>query len=314
MAPGKRERIRQEDAVKHLWHCASGGRAATLESLAGATGLSRWRAMKLVQAMESSGLVRSKGETLELTADGEQLALRVVRAHRLWETFLAREAAMPVARVHREAEQVEHQLSTQELEALADHLGHPQTDPHGDPIPTAGGEVERLTGVALTDWPTGRWGRIVHIEDEPAAAFGQLTAMGLRPGRMLRVLQRDAQRLVVTDGDDEFRLSPVIAGCVQVGEAPRPAEAEPAIRLDRWPIGSTAQVVRLDEALQGISRRRLLDLGVTPGTPIAPVMQSMFGRTRAYRVRGTLVALRSEQASEVWVRPQAPAARPTSRM
>lgn len=304
VADPRRERVRREDAVKHLWHFASEGRAATLASLAGSIGVSRWRSMRLVQKLESLGLVRSEGEVVSLTAEGERLALRVVRAHRLWETFLAREAAMPLGRVHGEAERAEHRLSADEVESLADLLGHPGTDPHGDPIPTAGGDVPPSTGTALSNWPIGKVGRVVHVEDEPAAAFGQLVAMGLRPGREVRVIERDAERLVASDGEDELRLSPVLAGCVFVVEAGR-KPAERTTRLDRWPMGLSARVARLDETLQGIGRRRLLDLGVTPGTTITPILRGMFGGSRAYRVRGTTVALRSEQAAEVWVTPAA---------
>ena len=62
------------------------------------------------------------------------------------------------------------------------------------------------------------------------------------------------------------------------------------------------QTIMLDEAVQGFTRRRFLDLGLTPGTKIYPELGNFFGEPRAYRVRGTLIALRKDQASQIWVK------------
>jgi DtxR family Mn-dependent transcriptional regulator len=63
-----------------------------------------------------------------------------------------------------------------------------------------------------------------------------------------------------------------------------------------------AEIILLDEACQGFTRRRFLDLGLTPGTRISPELDNSFGDPRAYRVRGTLIALRKDQASQIWVK------------
>ena len=75
------------------------------------------------------------------------------------------------------------------------------------------------------------------------------------------------------------------------------------IPLSELPIGAKAEVVALDDACQGFTRRRLLDLGMTPGASLLPEMRNFFGDPRAYRIRGTLIALRREQAEMVWVKP-----------
>jgi len=69
------------------------------------------------------------------------------------------------------------------------------------------------------------------------------------------------------------------------------------------PLHQTAEIVALDDALQGFTRRRLLDLGLTPGAVVYPELQNVFADPRAYRVRGTLVALRRDQSDRIWVRP-----------
>jgi Fe2+ transport system protein FeoA len=64
-----------------------------------------------------------------------------------------------------------------------------------------------------------------------------------------------------------------------------------------------AEILMLDDAVQGFTRRRFLDLGLTPGTKILPELGNFFGDPRAYRVRGTLIALRKDQAARIWVKP-----------
>lgn len=299
-----RRRRMLEDALKHLLACEHAGRAATVESLAGALGLSRAALPALVVRMENKGLVRSGGGVLHLTADGERWAMHVVRAHRLWERYLADEAGMPMTRIHRAAERAEHRLSPDQLDVLDAHLGYPATDPHGDPIPTADGVMAPATGKPLTDWPQERLARIVHVEDEPEAVFQQILAEGLAPGQILRVLERTTQRLVISSGQHEHRLAPVVAANIQVTAADEePASPPGAIRLSDLANGESGRVVALDDACRGFVRRRLLDMGLTAGAEVCPELSTALGDPRAIRVRGTLIALRREQASQVWVRP-----------
>lgn len=77
-------------------------------------------------------------------------------------------------------------------------------------------------------------------------------------------------------------------------------EAVPLVELAHDQRG---EIVMLDEAVQGFTRRRFLDLGLTPGTLIYPELKNFFGDPRAYRIRGTLIALRKDQAAQIWVKP-----------
>jgi Fe2+ transport system protein FeoA len=75
-----------------------------------------------------------------------------------------------------------------------------------------------------------------------------------------------------------------------------------AIPLSRLPQGQEAEVVEIDPSVQGFTRRRFLDLGLTPGARVVPELSNFFGDPRAYRLRGTLIALRQDQAEKIWVR------------
>lgn len=299
-----RQREQVEDALKHLLNRKLENRAASPESLAGTLGLPRAATLKLLTRMDSLGLLERRGSELELTPEGERWAMHIVRAHRLWERYLADEARMPLKNIHREAQRREHTLTPAQADEMDAALGHPVRDPHGDPIPDREGHFTGVQGMPLTAWPAEDPARIVHLEDEPPIAYQTLLAEGLRLGQTLRILEKSPQRYLLSDGENEYRIAPAVAANIFV--APLPEAAQPprdAIPLHELTYNQRAEIVALDEAVQGFTRRRLLDLGLTPGTLIFPELRNFFGEPRAYRVRGTLIALRNDQATQIWVRP-----------
>jgi len=306
-----RSRRDLEDALKHLFEQEYRGRRASLSSLAGVLHLGGHAVVTLVGRMQAQGLVVAHGQEFTLTPEGETLALQIVRAHRLLERYFADEARLPLGQVHAEAERREHGLTPQDVDRLSASLGHPVVDPHGDPIPTRDGVLAPPSGTPATAWPAHTLGRIVHLEDEPEISFAQIVAEGLRLGQRLRIVESTPERLVLSDGEHEFRLAPAVAANVFLAPATLD-EAEAGLRrLSDLPTGERAEVVGLDESCQGFSRRRLMDLGFTAGARTRPFLKTFAGDPRAYEVRGTLIALRRDLAAQVLVRPEAPAPRPS---
>jgi DtxR family Mn-dependent transcriptional regulator len=304
---GRRERQRLEDALKHLFEQEYRGRHGSLSSLAGALRLGDSTVVALVGRMQAQGLVTASGQEFTLTPEGERLALQVVRAHRLLERYFADEARLPLKWIHAEAERHEHSLSPTDADRLAASLGHPMVDPHGDPIPTREGAVPPAAGTPATSWPADTQGRVVHLEDEPEISYAQIAAEGLRVGQVLRIIESTPGRIVMSDGENEYRLAPAVAANVFLAPAPDAVSAAGVVRLSELANRERAEVVGLDDACQGFSRRRLMDLGFTEGARIQPFLKTFAGDPRAYEVRGTLVALRREQASQILVRPAADA-------
>ena len=300
-----RDRRRLEDALKHLFEQEYRGRHASVTSLAGALRLSDATIIALAGRMQAQKLIVARGQDLDLTPEGERLALQVVRAHRLLERYFADEARLPIRDVHAAAERREHTLSPAEADRLSASLGHPTLDPHGDPIPTREGTVAPASGTPLTSWPAEQTGRVVHLEDEPEISFAQIVAEGLHVGQILRVIEARADRIVLTDGESEFRLAPAVAANVFLAATDASLAHTGVVRLSELSKNDRAEVVGLDEACQGFSRRRLMDLGFTEGARVRPMLQTFAGDPRAYEIRGTLVALRREQASQVLVRQEA---------
>lgn len=295
-----RRRILTEDALKHLYACEVRGGVCNLESMSGALRRSPRAVLRLLGRMESQGLARSKGHGFELTEPGRGLAIQIVRAHRLWERYLADEAQLSLAEVHAVADRREHKRDDAALQALDAALGHPETDPHGDPIPSADGSIRREPRTVLTDWPVGVPCEVAHVEDEPAEAMSKLLKLGVVPGVTLEVMERSGEELQFTIDGELRTMSPTLSGNVHVRELHRLVEERlRTIRLSQLPLGWTARVSALDETCRGFTRRRLLDLGLTAGTEIAVELANAGQSARAYRVRGTLIALRRNQSDQV---------------
>lgn len=296
-------RERGDNALKHLLQEAQAGRSGSFASLKGTLRLGDGSLLRVLERLRAGGLTASEGGRYRLTEAGEQRARHLVRAHRLLERYLADEARLPLTSVHRVAERLEHRLSEADAERLSAAMGHPERDPHGDPIPSAGEGLDD-PGEPITHWQVGQEGRIVHLEDEPAATFSALVHLGLQPSQAFRVLETSphALRLLIENRDIALPLEH--AGNVFVAPLePGTANARDLVRLSELPLEQEAQIVSLSPTCQGLTRRRLLDLGFTPGTRLRPVLQTFAGDPRAYRVRGTTIALRRDQSSVVIVRP-----------
>jgi DtxR family transcriptional regulator, Mn-dependent transcriptional regulator len=295
---------RTENALKHLLRQAADGHTASFGSLQGTLRMGDRALMALTERLEGDGLIRTAGAQINLTPEGERLALHVLRAHRLWELYLADEIGVPLQDVHAEAERAEHRLSPTQLDRLSAAMGHPDVDPHGDPIPPRDGEIPVSPGTPLAAWPLSTPGRIVHLEDEPPLAFAQLMAEGLHLGQVVHVIERSPTRIVLSDHETEYRLAPLLAANVHVAQvaAARSPLSDGVIKLSDLPSGEGAEVVALDPACRGFIRRRLLDLGFTPGARIRSDLTTFVGDPRAYRLRGTTIALRREQADRVLVK------------
>ncbi len=302
------DRVLIEDGLKHIQSCELHGSQPSLESLAGALGISTHQAGEVITNLQTHNLIEFSGVDFNLTTSGRDYALRIIRAHRIYERYLAEQTGFEEAEWHTRAHQLEHTLTPEEVEQLAYQLGNPTHDPHGDPIPTAAGEVVYPSDrVALTQLGPNTPARIVHLEDEPETIYAQLVAEGLHPGMEVRLLETTPQRVRFWAGDDEHILAPILAAniaVVPVREQPQ-AEELPGQPLTQLKTGQEAQVVALSPRIRGAERRRLMDLGLLPGTTIEVEMESAGGDPIAYRVRGAVIALRKSQAQLITVCPDA---------
>lgn len=296
-------KVQTEDALKHLHDCAYRGVTPTAEGLAGALALTVDGAAVVLAELEASGWVARRDGAYGLTTAGTDYARQVIRAHRLVESQLATETGVEAPSWHRIAEQREHVLTPREVDDLSRRLGDPRFDPHGDPIPTPAGALPVVDGVPLIDLPTGREGRIAHIEDEPESVYRELVATRLAPGFRIRVFDNTARGVRINAEGEIVGLSRAAAANVRIAPlAPGESFDASVARLSSLGLGEVAEVVGLLPSCRGLERRRLLDLGVVPGTRVTVDLVSPSGDPTAYSIRGAAIALRRVQAERILIR------------
>ncbi len=299
----RRRRVRADDALKVLATAQLESRTVTPSTLRTALASNPQTTRDTIDRLADAGLVGAHDDRIELTPSGHARAMHLLRAHRLMERYLVDEAGMSILQIHRQADRAEHELTPEQVAALSAHLGHPVLDPHGDPIPDRQGIVAPSQRVGLDAWPIDQPARIVHVEDEPPASLRRIVAAGLLPGAILRITHRDDAVLTLQLADAERSLPAELAEMVHVAAAEaEAAPIDPLPTLASLSVGQACEVVGLADACRGLTRRRLLDLGMTPGARVRAELANMGRSAQAYRVRESLIALRREQAEMVLVR------------
>lgn len=295
-------RVLLEDALKFIYDCEYRNIPCDLNSVAGNLSVSTDKAAKLLDRLHSMGLTEMKEQAIRLTDTGRSYSLRIIRVHRIWERYLADETGMSKLEWHGEADYREHRTSQEDADRLAARMGNPVYDPHGDPIPSPGGELPEHSGLPLSHLKEGDIARIVHIEDEPASIFEQLIALGLFPGMQVYVMDTDKGKITFAADGDECVLTPLFANSITVDTLP--GEAGPAPKyelLSSLRIGEKAEIAGISPNCMGQQRRRLMDLGVVPGSVVTAEMRSASGDPVGYRIMGATIGVRKSQADLIFI-------------
>lgn len=179
-----------EDYIKQIYveQQAAPGELVALGKLASAMGVVPGTATSMVKTLADSGLVSYEPRSgARLTRGGEQLALHVLRRHRLVELFLVKVLGLDWSEVHPEAEELEHAISDKVLERIDALLGRPSVDPHGDPIPSAKGTLAQSKCASLAAAAPGSTIRIARIMDQAPQFLQFLDKAGLHPGAVVTI-------------------------------------------------------------------------------------------------------------------------------
>ena len=212
------------DYLKAIWEIG-GSEAASTKDVAGRLSISSASVTNMFGRLQEMGLVeyeRYRGASL--TGTGLTEALRLVRRHRLIETFLMEHLGYSWQDVHEEAESLEHAVSDEFTERLAELLGHPARDPHGDPIPAADGTLVLESSKPLSEAQIGRRVRIVKVDDDSPSILNHLGERGLVPGRTVSVKEVRSVDGIVTvedEGGEEHPLGESLTRAIFVEDAQR---------------------------------------------------------------------------------------------
>lgn len=180
-----------EDYLKAIYRLQSeGGAPVSTSDIAEGVGKTPPTVTSMVQNLADRGLVeREKYKGVELTPEGETVALEVVRHHRLLEAYLTEHLDYSWVDVHEEADTLEHHISEEFERRVADALGDPEVDPHGDPIPGADLEpIDEGSGPRLSDHPEGDRLIVTRVSDREEDELDYLADAGITPGTTVEVI------------------------------------------------------------------------------------------------------------------------------
>lgn len=297
------QRVLLEDALKFIFDCEYHKILCSQHKLSDHLNISNEKTTALVQKLTDLNLIGTPTtQSLQLTQTGRSYALRVVRIHRVWERYFADKTSVRPEQWHIAADKIEHRVSLEDTEKIAAQIGNPVFDPHGDPIPTIHGEMPKPHGTLLSNVPQGTVGRIIHIEDEPQSIYEQLLVQGLYPGMQVYVTNVSEKKITFAADGDECALTPLFARNVTIEKLSNEvAQTQKHQLLSELSIGEQAEVIGISSMCRGQQRRRLMDLGILPGSQITAVLKSASGDPTGYRIMGTTIGIRKQHAQFVFI-------------
>ena len=210
-----------QDYLKAIYEISPEGGPTTTNQIAERLGVrpaSVTGMIKRLAALEPPLLVYQKHHGVQLTEEGRQVSLQVIRKHRLIELFLVQTLGYSWDEVHDEAERLEHAVSFQFAERLARLLGEPDFDPHGDPIPDRNLELPKMRTISLMDAPPGANVSIRRVLSSDPELLRYLSKLGVQPGAKIKVVEQvPFDRTVrIRAGDEDRVLGADISTLLQV--------------------------------------------------------------------------------------------------
>lgn len=212
-----------EDYLKAIYDLtADSGRASTnqIAERMGVTAASVTNMIQKLAATDPPLLKYRKHRGVVLTEEGERVALEIVRHHRLLEMFLHQTLGYSWDEVHEEADRLEHVISEEFEARIAERLGHPRHDPHGDPIPTRELELPEAQATTLREMRPGQKAIIQRVRDTDPDLLRYLSDLGLTPAARITILDfspfDNNLRLRVEGHDEAVVLGPSITSQVFV--------------------------------------------------------------------------------------------------
>ena len=208
-----------QNFLKSIYMLQQGSDRVSTNAMAEVLSISAPSVTDMAQRLEEAGLVDyQKYRGVTLTKSGEEEALKILRRHRLVELYLVEELGYALHEVHDEADNLEHAVSDRFIEAIAERLGHPDVDPHGDPIPSADGTIRRRDLKSLNDWPLNTPAHVSRIHSRNDEMLQHIVGRGLLLDALVEVIERDPFEgpLTLRVNGDQQVVGHNVAACILV--------------------------------------------------------------------------------------------------
>ncbi len=212
----------EENYIKAIFHLSEDGdeniSTNDIAKQVSATAASVTDMMKKLK--QKKIITYEKYQGVRLTKEGEKIAKSIVRKHRLWEVFLVEKLGYSWDKIHDIAEQLEHIQSEEMIDKLDKFLGHPQFDPHGDPIPDASGNIKIVKQILLSKMKAGDKGKVIGVKDSSAKLLQYLDSLEIHLGTAVEiseVIEFDNSFVIKLGKSKKITLSKLAAQNILVG-------------------------------------------------------------------------------------------------
>jgi DtxR family Mn-dependent transcriptional regulator len=183
--------LTEENYLKTIYMLTERSEAVHNQSIAQALQNTPASVSDMLKKLTKKGLIQHEPyKPIQLTSKGREIAINIVRKHRLWETFLVKCLGFTWEQIHPIAEQLEHIESDLLISRLDEYLGYPKYDPHGDPIPSPNGEFQPVEGFPLSQAPTGKKLKVVAVKNDKKDFLNYLNKISLFIGSHIYVIDR----------------------------------------------------------------------------------------------------------------------------
>lgn len=298
------QKILNEDILKSIYNHQYQNSVCNIDSLSVKLNKTNQQIQSSLNQLVNSKHVEYDVKEIRLTDSGKNYALKIIRFHRLYEKYLADKTNINEKIWHQLAEEVEHEFTVEQAEELAAQIGNPVFDPHGDPIPTSKGELPEIKSIPITDLKSGEISVVVHLEDEPKQIYDSIVSKGIYKGIQIKYLGIYNNEVVFYANEKLLTINFQEAQNITVGipklEKIHLGEFK---KLSSLAIGQRGKIIGIAKSLRGQQRRRLMDLGIVPGTEIEAELESIGGDPIAYKIRETTIALRKIQTDKIYIEP-----------
>jgi ABC-type Mn2+/Zn2+ transport system permease subunit/Mn-dependent DtxR family transcriptional regulator len=208
----KKRSVKSEDVLKAIAHLHE-QKKLNYGSVSQKLGIPQGEVDKALARLTREGLITKYKDKIELTPQGIEKAYQIIRAHRLWESYLVKEMGMDQTQIHANAEDLEHRLPESFLLEIEEHLEHPKFDPHGSPIPQRDERAENTR--SLESLLVGERGIIITNQPDDKIAL-ELWQKGLTPNTPFVIHERSGNVISLNTNDHVLDLSQELAGKVRV--------------------------------------------------------------------------------------------------
>lgn len=202
----------EENYLKSIYHLSGAGKdVVSTSALADASNTKAASVTDMLRRLSEKKFINyTKYQGVTLTASGQEIALRIIRRHRIWEVFLVEKLGFKWDEIHEIAEQLEHINSAELINRLDTFLEYPSFDPHGDPIPNADGKLPELTTTCLTEAPEGISMVIRNVSEDSTVFLQYLNRLKIKIGTLVKISERnefDHSMFVMVNDKEQVMLS-----------------------------------------------------------------------------------------------------------